>query len=1300
MDSASTSTSARPPLAAIRRPMASQSRRHAPYARPAANSQRSDSFTERVLGICKQISKPLFGRGAMLASSGDAFVAPWRTVDRETYELREELYRARCEAAAFDQRQLKQAEEDAQDSATTDAVVGSTRKVLSAEEIEESGSSGGPAVAPVAAAQSSYESVFATARALGERRATGLANVEQVSAKGKDVDYSLPVAAVSCEDEEEEDDNDFEPQDADGDDDEEEALQRDMEPIDEAEEVTTPAGSAYEQSSATTSCVASPSNSQMAEPPHLYQTQQSGSESESEPEPELSVSSETSDRSIELSAVEESSVTDEDSASESEQDEIALPASIEEPLESELPSETDEGDLESMTEPEEANVQVLEDESSGLDSLDMRETTDEAGASSGEDDSELGSVGDESDQMTEEIATMSSEEELSDAEAEAEPELEPAEPEVVPEVEPTTAKANDSALMSPSRSWWPFSGRSLFNGQDKSQNDQPVREKRETAHESGSSDSSYPEPTKRNFDSYTPAPSSHVHSVYARHRLSQRTGSVQAASPYVPASFIDFSKSAMTSMGKRMRSVERSGLRHSAFLANRRHTASVAVPAVEKPPLASDLAPLPTPLNRVAVSGPKRMHTAAETPTVTAASLGLEARRSISRGQALQQRRQTSLYYGSGYGSHSAPYAFNIAHGAPEAAVSSTRLAQTKSAQEISPGDDVAGAKSGSITAQKILDIISEVPPARSQASLDPHGVVNPYELSSPYSVRMRPATTQRRRVLVPLSLRLSQSSSADSAKTVTHNTDNSSNSNSNSAILDSIQLAAPPEVQAELESTGVLKAIQTNRQTPKRYLPPPLPTKRPANAPSPTAKKGAVTAVASQSPGVASPKSITKTLSSTSPSSLAARLAAKGQPAPTPLDQLAKSSTAAEPVAQPPKQPFSLGVPKLVPKTAAFDKASSTPPPPVRAQSSTPKPAVPSAPLVAKSAEAQPAKVLEAVAAPADRPAPRATATALATSEMQLPVFSFVLPKTTTTVRSRAAKRKAEELSVSQLPTFAFTLEATKARGASRPSSKPAPTPALEKAADWTCDVCDLKSPLSATQCIVCEAPKPAPALANAPSTLPAANSWASSGFTPSAPKDGEWVCDTCELKNSVEASKCTVCDAAKPMPKPQLQTVLAAAVAPVPNLWAQSGFKVAKPKDGEWTCDMCELTNSGDASKCVVCDSAKPGLPVPVAAAPATAPAPVSVLVPNLWAQSGFKAQAPKDGQWICDTCELSNGAAALKCTVCDAPKPVPKSAVPSMGLAVPSAKKRVSDLDDSQLPVFSFDLDVSKKPTAPKC
>ncbi|KAJ1661556.1 hypothetical protein GGF38_003566, partial [Coemansia sp. RSA 25] len=125
----------------------------------------------------------------MLNAPDDAFVAPWRTVDRETYELREELLKAQCEATAFDQTHQGKQTEEANVCDTANNMADSADKASSVEGGAVDSVSDDPSVAP---AQSAYESVFATARKMAERRATGLAGVEQASSKGKEADRSLP----------------------------------------------------------------------------------------------------------------------------------------------------------------------------------------------------------------------------------------------------------------------------------------------------------------------------------------------------------------------------------------------------------------------------------------------------------------------------------------------------------------------------------------------------------------------------------------------------------------------------------------------------------------------------------------------------------------------------------------------------------------------------------------------------------------------------------------------------------------------------------------------------------------------------------------------------------------------------------------------------------------------------------------------------------------------------------------------------------------------------------------------------
>ncbi|KAJ2681749.1 hypothetical protein GGH99_005052, partial [Coemansia sp. RSA 1285] len=71
--------------------------------------------------------------------------------------------------------------------------------------------------------------------------------------------------------------------------------------------------------------------------------------------------------------------------------------------------------------------------------------------------------------------------------------------------------------------------------------------------------------------------------------------------------------------------------------------------------------------------------------------------------------------------------------------------------------------------------------------------------------------------------------------------------------------------------------------------------------------------------------------------------------------------------------------------------------------------------------------------------------------------------PATIATGIGGSAKRKASTLTPFELPSFDFDLDVSK-----RPAFPGALAPA-----EWTCTVCELKNPDSATQCTICDAPR-----------------------------------------------------------------------------------------------------------------------------------------------------------------------------------------------------------------------------------
>ncbi|WVR07672.1 hypothetical protein IAU60_004714 [Kwoniella sp. DSM 27419] len=195
----------------------------------------------------------------------------------------------------------------------------------------------------------------------------------------------------------------------------------------------------------------------------------------------------------------------------------------------------------------------------------------------------------------------------------------------------------------------------------------------------------------------------------------------------------------------------------------------------------------------------------------------------------------------------------------------------------------------------------------------------------------------------------------------------------------------------------------------------------------------------------------------------------------------------------------------------------------------------------------------------------------ALKIAKPALPFFTFTLPAlplTPAMTRAQAEQADAVKAEASKRtpPVFSFTLSAS------------APAAKQSAGAEWTCDTCMLKNPASATdKCTICEAPKPASAPAKSAPIMPSFGS----ASAPSA--SSEWTCNLCMLKNPASATdKCTICEAPKPKPT---------ASAAAPPSGSMFGFGAPKPGGNEWTCNTCMLKNPMTATeKCTICEAPKP--------------------------------------------------------------------------------------------------------------
>lgn len=149
--------------------------------------------------------------------------------------------------------------------------------------------------------------------------------------------------------------------------------------------------------------------------------------------------------------------------------------------------------------------------------------------------------------------------------------------------------------------------------------------------------------------------------------------------------------------------------------------------------------------------------------------------------------------------------------------------------------------------------------------------------------------------------------------------------------------------------------------------------------------------------------------------------------------------------------------------------------------------------------------------------------------------------------------------------------------------------------------------------------------------------------------PKQGEWQCEVCYVKNSGDKTNCVACESPKPaskvevMPsKPKIENI-----GPTSSS-SSSLSSLFKPKDGEWQCEACYIKNSGDKAKCIACETPKPGLKIEAVQSPPNNEN-ISAVTSSL--SSLFK---PKDGEWQCNTCYVKNDSNKMKCAACETPKP----------------------------------------------
>ncbi|XP_072460025.1 nuclear pore complex protein Nup153 [Notamacropus eugenii] len=224
---------------------------------------------------------------------------------------------------------------------------------------------------------------------------------------------------------------------------------------------------------------------------------------------------------------------------------------------------------------------------------------------------------------------------------------------------------------------------------------------------------------------------------------------------------------------------------------------------------------------------------------------------------------------------------------------------------------------------------------------------------------------------------------------------------------------------------------------------------------------------------------------------------------------------------------------------------------------------------------------------------------------------------------------------------------------------------------------------------------------------TRPAISTFSSSGpgFGETFKAGTTWQCDTCLVQNKGIDNKCVACQAAKVPPKDTAKQTgtmtLSNSVRPTLPTAGTFGFgDKFKPAVGTWDCDTCLVQNKPEATKCVACETPKPGtgvkqtLTLPVASENAVTVTPSSSSYSIATDTLGFgdKFKKPKDS-WECLVCCVLNKGEDSKCVACMSEKPgggsVPVPCSNTTSVSMPSGG--FLGLDKFKKPEGSWDCEV---------
>ncbi|KAL1491802.1 hypothetical protein ABEB36_012345 [Hypothenemus hampei] len=161
-------------------------------------------------------------------------------------------------------------------------------------------------------------------------------------------------------------------------------------------------------------------------------------------------------------------------------------------------------------------------------------------------------------------------------------------------------------------------------------------------------------------------------------------------------------------------------------------------------------------------------------------------------------------------------------------------------------------------------------------------------------------------------------------------------------------------------------------------------------------------------------------------------------------------------------------------------------------------------------------------------------------------------------------------------------------------------------------------------------------------------------------------WECKNCFVHNDAKTTKCTTCETSKPGSSPKKTEPTFSFSVKQDSSTTEVTIKPGwgnqfKPAAGSWECKMCYVTNTGDKSKCVSCETPKEGkADAPVVGLKGfsldTGGQKFSFGIPQQPKSklSGFgDSFKPKPGTWECKTCYIRNEPSSERCLSCNTNK-----------------------------------------------